>query len=106
MKDAIKQLQATLPPLMTIEQYCELTARCMGSAFNDMRNNPGLAVKIGGSTRFLRDRVLADIVRNKWIPEKERDSADTTLKKSTRSRKGHDKQTAAPRRERDPEMRA
>jgi hypothetical protein len=102
MRDTIKQLRAALPALMTVDDYCDLTGRCVASAYNDLRNKPGLAVKVGGSTRFLRDRVLAEMTRHEWIPQKDRAGAVTTPKELTRPRK----RTAAPRRERDPEMRA
>jgi hypothetical protein len=73
MRAAIKHLRATLPPLLTVRQYCDLTGRSQASAYNDMRDKPGIAVKVGGSTRFITDAVLAELLP--WVPEKDRAAA-------------------------------
>ena len=110
MLDTIKRLRETLPPLLTVQQYCRVLNRCQASAYGDLRNIPGLAVKVGGSTRIVRDVMLAEMERlPKWIPQKDRVGAAsvspaakiTTLGKSTRPKK----QTSAQRRERDPKVR-
>jgi hypothetical protein len=80
MDNAIRQLRETLPPLLTLAQYLDLTHRCLASAYNDLRNTPGLAVKVGGSTRILRDRVLDKMAHSAWVPQKDR------VHKSRRSR--------------------
>jgi hypothetical protein len=106
MRDTVKKLRETLPPFLTVQQYCKLMNRCEASAYNDLKNKPGLAVKIGGSTRFVTDAVLDEMLRlPEWVPEKDRTpkAKVATRKGSARSRR--DKQTAAPRREPDPEVR-
>ena len=109
MNDTIRRLRAILPPLLTLEQYCDLTHRCLASAYNDLRNQPGLAIKIAGSTRVLRDRVLAKMARSEWRPQKDRLGAAVARaakpKKSRQPRRRHDKQPGTPRDERDPEVR-
>jgi len=111
MRDAIKKLRGTLPPLLTIQQYCRVMNRCQASAYNDLREKPGLGVKVGGSTRIVRDFMLDEMAGlPQWIPQKDRVSTPeakvSAPKKSTRPRRQHDKQTAATPRERDPEARA
>ena len=106
LHDTIKKLRKTLPPLLTIKQYCILMHRSQASAYNDLRNKPGLAVKVGISTRFVTDAVLDEMLRlPAWIPQKDRVSTAgakvTKPKKSTRP----DKQTAALRRDQEPEAR-
>jgi hypothetical protein len=106
LRDTVKKLRKTLPPLLTIPQYCRLVHRSQASAYNDLRNKPGLAVKVGVSTRFVTDAVLDEMLRlPAWIPRKDRVSTAGTKvtkpKKSTRP----DKQTAALRREPEPEAR-
>src|SRR5215472_11164797 len=63
MRETIRRLRATLPPLLKIQQYCRVMNRCTASAYSDLRAKPGLAVKVGGSTRVLRDRMLDEIAR-------------------------------------------
>jgi hypothetical protein len=60
-------------------------------------------VKVGGSTRFVTDVVLDEMARlPAWIPQKDRaPKAKAAAKKARRK-----EQTAATRRERDPEVRA
>jgi hypothetical protein len=85
----IKRLRATLPPLLKIQQYCDLTHRSIASAYNDLRNTPGLAVKVGGSTRILLDRVLDEMAHAAWVPQKDRagsPAAKSSKHKSRRSR--------------------
>jgi hypothetical protein len=111
MRDTIKNLRETLPPLLTVRQYCEVMNRCEASAYHDLHNKPGLGVKVGGSTRIVRDFMLDEMERlPEWVPQKDRVSNAgakvSTPNKSTRPRRRHEKQTAARRRERDPEVRA
>jgi hypothetical protein len=111
MRDTIKKLSEILPPLLTVQQYCRVMNRCVASAYNDLREKPGLGVKVGGSTRIVRDFMLDEMARLPgWIPQKDRVSTPgakvSAPKKSTRPRRQHNKQTAARRRERDPEVRA
>ncbi len=106
LRDTIEKLRKTLPPLLTIKQYCSLKHRSPASAYNDIRNKPGLAVKVDNSTRFVTDAVLDEMLRlPAWIPRKDRVSTVgakvTKPKKSTRP----NKQTAALRREPEPEAR-
>jgi hypothetical protein len=106
MRDTIEKLRQILPPLLTVPEYCRLKRRCQASAYNDLRNKPGLAVKVDGSTRFVTDVVLDEMLRlPAWIPRKDRVSTVgakvTKPKKSTRP----NKQTAALRREPDREAR-
>jgi hypothetical protein len=108
MRDTIKRLRKALPPLLTIQQYCRVMNRCQASAYNDLREKPGLGVKVGGSTRIVRDFMLAEMARLPgWIPQKDRVSTPgaKVTTPSTRPRRQHNKQIAAPRRERDPEVR-
>jgi hypothetical protein len=111
MRGTIKKLRETLPPLLTIQQYCRVMNRCQASAYNDLREKPGLGVKVGGSTRIVRDFMLDEMARLPgWVPQKDRVSTAgakvTTPNKSTRPRRRHERQAAARRRERDPEVRA
>jgi hypothetical protein len=111
MRNTIKRLKETLPPLLTVQEYCRLMSRCQASAYHDLKNKPGIAVKVGGSTRFVTDAVLDEMLRlPAWVPQKDRvrtaGAKVTTPNKSTRPRREHTKKTAAPRRERDPEARA
>jgi hypothetical protein len=94
MQDTIRQLRATLPPLLKIQQYCRVMNRCMASAYSDLRTKRGLAVKVGGSTRILRDRMLDEIARlPAWVPQKDRVSTAaarvTPKSKSRRPRRRH-----------------
>ena len=94
MHDTIKKLRATLPPLLTLRQYCAVRNCCEASAYRDLRAKPGLGVKVGYSTRIVRDVMLDEMARlPAWTPLKDR-------KKPRR-----DKQRAAPRRRRDLEVR-
>jgi len=111
VRDTIERLKEILPPLLTVQQYCRVMNRCQASAYSDLRNIPGLAVKVGGSTRIVRDVMLDEMARlPEWIPQKDRVGAAsaspaakiTTPRKSTRP----NKQTAATRRERNHEVRA
>src|SRR5215831_752950 len=109
MRPTISKLRKTLPALLTIEQYCELTGRCRASAFKDMRLISGLGVKLGAQTRIVRDVMLDEMAREQapqpWIPLKDRDRAAANvaaLKKSTRPRS---KESATARRQRDGEVR-
>ena len=66
-------------------------------------------MKVGGSTRFVTDAVLDEMLRlPAWVPQKDRVSTAgakvTTPNKSTRPRRRHEKQAAGPRRERNPEV--
>jgi len=73
VQDTIRRLRATLPPLLKIQQYCDLMNRCPASAYGDLRATPGLAVKVGGSTRIVRDRMLDEMARlPAWVPQKDR----------------------------------
>jgi hypothetical protein len=93
MDDTIRQLRATLPPLLKIPQYCHVMNRCMASAYSDLRTDPGLAVKVGGSTRILRDRMLDKMARlPKWVPQRDRvgtAAAKSPKHKSRRPRARH-----------------
>jgi len=108
MRDTVEKLRKTLPPLLTVKQYCRLMNRCEASAYHDLRNKPGIAVKVGGSTRFVTDAVLKEMLRlPAWIPQKNRARAKPPRStKSTRPRKQRNKQSAVTRREGDPEVRA
>jgi len=108
MRDTVEKLRKTLPPLLTVKQYCRLMNRCEASAYHDLRNKPGIAVKVGGSTRFVTDAVLEEMLRlPAWIPQKNRARAKPPRsRKSTRPRKQRNKQSAVTRREGDPEVRA
>jgi hypothetical protein len=73
MRDVIERLRETLQPFLTIKQYCHVKNCCQASAYNDLKRIPGLGVKVGRSTRIVRDVMLDDIARlPKWIPEKDR----------------------------------
>ena len=93
MEDTIRRLRATLPPFLKIQQYCDLMNRCMASAYGDLRSKPGLAVKVGGSTRILRDRMLDKLARlPQWVPQKDRvgtAAAKSPKHKSRRPRSRH-----------------
>jgi len=94
MRDTIKKLRETLPPLLTIQQYCRVMNRCQASAYTDLREKPGLGVKVGGSTRIVRDFMLDEMTRlPAWIPQKDR----VPKVKATAPKK--------PRRDREPEVR-
>jgi hypothetical protein len=73
MRDTIEKLRETLPPLLTIKQYCHLRNRCQASAYGDLKRYRGLGVKDGRATRIIRDIAL-DIIASLplWTPEKER----------------------------------
>jgi hypothetical protein len=99
MRDTVEKLRKILPPFLTVPEYCKLMNRCEASAYHDLRNKPGLGVKIGGSTRFVTEAVLNEMLRlPAWIPQKDR---ARKAKAATRPKK----QTATPRREYDPEVR-
>ena len=73
MRDFIERLRETLPPLLKIKQYCHVKNCCQASAYNDLKRIPGLGVKVGRSTRIVRDVMLDDMARlPAWIPEKDR----------------------------------
>ena len=73
MRDFIERLRETLPPLLKIKQYCHVKNCCQASAYNDLKRIPGLGVKVGRSTRIVRDVMLDDMARMpEWIPEKDR----------------------------------
>ena len=73
MHDTINRLRETLPPLLTLRQYCAVMNRCEASAYHDLRATPGLGVKIGYSTRFVRDVMLDKMARLPlWTPQKDR----------------------------------
>ena len=73
MRDFIERLRETLPPLLKIKQYCDVKNCCQASAYNDLKRIPGLGVKVGRSTRIVRDVMLDDMARlPEWIPEKDR----------------------------------
>jgi hypothetical protein len=110
MRDTIKRLRETLPPLLTIQQYCRVMNRCQALAYRDLHNKPGLGVKVGGSTRIVRDFMLDEMARlPEWVPQKDRvgtpEAKVSAPKKSTRPRRRHEKRTATPPRERDSEAR-
>jgi hypothetical protein len=106
MKDTIKKLRETLPPFLTVRQYCAVKNCCEATAYNHLRDRPGLGVKDGYSTKIVRDVMLDQMAHMPpWVPAKDR-----ALKAKVATRKGsarprRDKQTAAPRREHDPEVR-
>jgi hypothetical protein len=80
--------------------------RCEASAYYDLRTKPGIAVKVGGSTRFITDAVL-DEMRHlpAWTPQKVRLlKTGTAPKRATQPRRRRDNQAAAPSRERDSEV--
>jgi hypothetical protein len=105
MRDTIKMLRETLPPLLTVQQYCRVMNRCQAASYIDFRNKPGLAVKVGGSTRIVRDFMLDEMARLPvWVPQKERPSG-AGAKTAARTPQARSKQTATPRCERDPEVR-
>ena len=49
MRNTIKRLKKALPPFLTVQEYCRLMKRCQASAYHDLKNKPGIAVKVGGS---------------------------------------------------------
>ena len=100
----IKRLRETLPPLLTVQQYCRLLSVCEAIAYRDLKTKPGIAVKIGGSTRFVTDAVLAEMLRlPEWVPQKDRaPKAKTVARKGPTRPK---KRSAAQRREPDQEVR-
>ena len=62
--------------------------RCQASAYKDLKGKPGLGVKVGGSTRIVRDFMLDEMARLPgWVPQKDRVSTAgakvTTPNKST-----------------------
>jgi hypothetical protein len=77
MRDIIEKLRETLPPLLTIEQYCHTRNCCQAAAYNDFKKHPGLAVKDGRSTRVVRNIAL-DLIANLplWVPERDRDPGE------------------------------
>jgi hypothetical protein len=97
-KDTIERLRKSLPPLLTIGQYCKLMHRCEGSAYNDLRKKPRLAVKVGRGTRFLTDAVLDELARAPmWRSQKDRTPKTkvTTSAKSPSPRRRRVKNTTA-----------
>ena len=107
MRDTVEKLRKILPPLLTIRQYCAVKNCCEATAYNNLRAKPGLGVKVGYSTRIVRDVMLDEMARlPAWIPQKDRvpKARAATRKRSTRPRS--DKQTVTARREPDPEVRA
>jgi len=71
--NTIMRLRESLPPLLTVQQYCKLMSCCEAIAYHDLRNKPGIAVKVGGSTRFVTDVVLDEMERlPEWTPQKDR----------------------------------
>src|SRR5262249_45159929 len=73
MRDFIERLRATLPFLLKIKQYCHIKNCCQATAYNDLKRVPGLAVKVGRSTRIVRDAMLDDMARlAQGIPKKDR----------------------------------
>ncbi len=103
----IQRLREALPPLLTVAQYCKLMNRCQASAYHDLKNKPGIAVKVGGSTRFVTDVVLDEMRRlPNWTPQKERLGASKYHSaKVVAPKKSRLKKIAAPRREPDVEVR-
>jgi len=91
----IERLRDTLLPFLTVAEYCDLTGRCPASAYVDLHKDPSLAIKISGSTRFVRDRVLDKMARSEWRPRK-----DSRAKVPSRNRRPR-----RPRREPDSEAR-
>jgi hypothetical protein len=47
IKRTIERLREILPPLLTLEQYCRVRSCGEASAYNDLKNKPGIAVKCG-----------------------------------------------------------
>ena len=73
MLDFIERLRETLPPLLKIKQYCQVKNCSQASAYNDLKRIRGLGVKVGRSTRIIRDVMLDYMARlPEWIPEKDR----------------------------------
>jgi hypothetical protein len=73
LRELKADLKAQLPALMTIPEYCTVMRRGRASAYKDMKRIPGLAVKLGKSTRILRDVMLAEMANLPvWTPEKDR----------------------------------
>jgi len=110
MPSTIAKLRKTLPEFLTIEQYCALAGRCRASAFNDMHRVPRLGVKIGAHTRINRDIALAEMERAqaplRWLPQKDRFTAPAPVATPTQPAHSRSKASAAPRRERDGEVRS
>lgn len=75
MHEVLRELKADLktqlPALMTISEYCAVMQRGRAAAYKDLKQIPGLAVKLGKSTRILRDVMLAEMI-NLWVPEEDR----------------------------------
>jgi hypothetical protein len=106
MRSTIENLRKILPPFLTVRQYCAVKNCCEATAYNHLRARPGLGVKDGYSTKIVRDVMLDQMAHMPpWVPAKDRahKAKVDTPKKSARPRR--DKQTAAPRRGSDPEMR-
>ena len=104
MRDTVEKLRKILPPLLTLRQYCAVKNCCQATAYNHLRTKPGLGVKDGYSTRFIRDVMLDEMEHlPAWIPQKNRaPQVKTAASKKTRPKK----RAAAPRRRPDPEVRA
>lgn len=70
---SVEELRKSLPALLTVKEYCDLTRRCLASAYTDFKTVPGLAWKQGRSTRVDRDVALQLIANmHPWTPENER----------------------------------
>jgi hypothetical protein len=106
--ETIKRLRESLPPLLTVQQYCKLMSRCEASAYQDLKNKPGIAVKIGGSTRFVTDVVLDELARLPWwTPQKDRipKAKVSVATNATRPHRQRNKQVGATGRVRHVEVR-
>lgn len=76
--ETIERLRKALPPLLTLPQYCKLKSCSRASAYQDLNNIPGIAVKDGGSLRFVTDAVLDEMARlPDWTPRGPHTKAST-----------------------------
>lgn len=80
--ETIERLRSTLPPLLTLPEYCKLKSCSRASAYQDLNNIPGIAVKDGGSLRFVTDAVLDEMARlPDWTPRGPHAKASTPPKR-------------------------
>ena len=77
MHDDIEQLRRSLPELIPVRQYCEISHRSMTSAYGDLRRIPDLGIKVGAFTRIKRDVMLREMAKpaEPWVPVKDRPRA-------------------------------
>jgi hypothetical protein len=96
--ETIERLRKSLSPLLTLRQYCKLMHRSERSAYNDLRNKPELAVKVGRLTRIFTDAVLDELARAPmWTPQKDR-APKTKVTPSAKSPRLEAGATRTPRR--------